>query len=357
MNQHEIRAIGLMSGTSLDGLDLAHVVFRYDGQKWNFTLYDTLTHPYNAYWETQLAQAQNLSPKERNALSSAYSAWLGEVVNQFREDYHISQVDLIASHGHTVFHQPNNRITEQIGNNEALCTITKLPLVCDFRLQDVLLGGQGAPLVPIGDALLFSEYDACLNLGGFANISFEQGEKRIAFDICPVNIVLNHLSQELGHAYDANGNFARQGIIDHDLLNQLNKLSYYSMQPPKSLGREWVEAQIFPNLKNTPVHDSLRTFTEHIAQQIAAATAHLPHQKLLITGGGAFNGFLLERISATSSMQITLPEKAVITHKEALIFAFLGTLRWLNKTNCLSSVTGALRNHSSGRVFMPKSQI
>ena len=353
MNQQELRVIGLMSGTSLDGLDLAHVLLQVNHKHYTYQLLHTETIPYDAIWKARLANAPALPLNQLRVLDAEFGTWLGEQVLAFLLENDIHKVDLIASHGHTVFHQPEKRITLQIGNGPELCHVTNLPVVCDFRLQDVLLGGQGAPLVPIGDALLFSDYDACLNLGGFANISYQSGKDRIAFDICPVNIVLNELAKKLGKDFDENGTLARKGTLDNNVLAALNALPFYHQNPPKSLGREWVEQSLWPLLHGMKAEDGLRTVVEHAAEQIALATKHLSGKKMLVTGGGAFNALLMERISALNKMQIHIPEAKLITQKEALVFALLGALRWKGEANCLASVTGAPVNHSSGRIYMP----
>ena len=226
-------------------------------------------------------------------------------------------------------------------------------VVCDFRVQDVELGGQGAPLVPIGDRLLFSEYDYCLNLGGFANCSYEKNGQRIAFDICPVNIVLNKYAEKLGKDFDENGKFAESGIVDENLLHQLDSLKFYSGKPPKSLGLEWVKENIFPLLEASKIssEDVLRTFTEHIAVQLAKQFSD--RASVLITGGGAYNSFLIERFKNLSAIEVVVPSKEIVEYKEALIFGLLGVLKLRDEVNCLASVTGASKDHSSGKIFFP----
>ena len=275
------------------------------------------------------------------------------MVLNFIAKYQISEIDFIASHGHTILHKPNEGYTLQIGNGEIISKKTNQKVICDFRTQDVQFGGQGAPLVPIGDALLFSQYDACLNLGGFANVSYESDDKRIAFDICPVNIVLNHYVRKTGFDYDDKGKIASNGSVNHELLNCLNELHFYKKEAPKSLGLEWVQEQIFPLIDSfeLPIAIVLRTFVEHIAIQIAISLNGRKY--VLVTGGGFFNLFLMNRISFLSVAIIIVPSEEVINYKEALIFAFLGLLRVDNQVNCLSSVTGASKDHSSGQIFIP----
>jgi len=351
MKTNEIHAIGLMSGTSLDGLDLVYVKFVYKGT-YQFEILAQETVKYSDQWRVKLQQAIHLDSDGLNELDLEYGTFLGEKVNDFIRKNDLQQIDFVASHGHTVFHQPNQGITKQIGDGQKIADITLQKVICDFRTQDVQYGGQGAPLVPIGDRLLFSEFDACVNLGGFANISFERGIERIAYDICPVNVVLNHFSQKLGFEYDADGVLSSKGSINHEVLTRLNALKFYAELPPKSLGIEWVQEFVFPIISTIEnEHDALRTYTEHIAMQIASNIQGT--QNALFTGGGVFNTFLMDRMRSLSSSQIVIPDETTIDYKEALIFAFLGLLKSKNKVNCLASVTGAKADHSSGKIFTP----
>lgn len=353
MQKQQIRAIGLMSGTSLDGLDLACVDYFLDEKGWKYHIVATSELAYNDLWHSKLSTAHNLPSDALYKLNRSYGKWLGQQVNDFIKSNNLKQITIIASHGHTVFHQPKDKITLQIGDGAAIAGHVKLPVVCNFRLQDVLLGGQGAPLVPIGDKLLFGEYGACLNLGGFANISFDSGENRMAFDICATNIVLNTLAQREGLHYDVDGALARSGNFLPELFADLNALPFFKQKAPKSLGREWVDAHISPLLKNVKTADALHTFVHHIAHQIACAIPNNLKDNILISGGGAFNLFLVETISQYLEAPLIIPKREIITHKEAIIFGFLGVLRWLNKHNCLASVTGAPFNHCSGNIYLP----
>jgi|TARA_B110000967_G_scaffold209417_1_gene265535 anhydro-N-acetylmuramic acid kinase len=352
MAKNNVFAIGVMSGTSLDGVDLVYVSFNIDNYI-DFKIIHAATIKYSKEWKNLLQNAIHSSKKELNNLDVVYGRYLGNMIRQFMVNYKIDIIDFIASHGHTILHQPEKGITLQIGAGEEISKITKQKVVCDFRTQDVELGGQGAPLVPIGDALLFSEYDFCLNLGGFSNISYQKETIRIAFDICPVNIVLNFYVNKLGFEYDDYGEIASKGAINHKLLEKLNSLKYYQKSPPKSLGLEWVQTEIFPLIDEVEkdVPTILRTFIEHIAFQIGKVI----HQNnaVLITGGGVFNTFLLNRIQLYAENLIKLPSKELIDFKEALLFSFLGLLKINNQINCLKSVTGACKNHSSGVVFYP----
>lgn len=342
-------AIGLMSGTSLDGLDLCYAELKKN-ENWQFRILNAETISYTSEWKNKLQNAVHLSAENLLALDKEYGLFLGEKVQEFITKHQISELDLIASHGHTVFHQPHRKFTLQIGDGRAIKLITKKPVVYDFRSQDVLMGGNGAPLVPIGDEILFSDYDACLNLGGFSNISFKKNNSRIAFDISPVNVVLNFYAEKLGKPYDANGDFARKGSINHQILEKLNKVEFYQKNHPKSLGIEFVHAEIFPILKDETPENILATFTEHIAIQISKIFNENQLKKVLITGGGTFNTYLIEKLKAKSNAEVVIPEETIINYKEALIFALMGILRINNEVNVLSSATGSSENHSSGMI-------
>lgn len=348
------RVIGLMSGTSLDGLDIAYCKFTYHKKKWDFSIKKAITFPYTKGWLEKLKGAHNLSGLQLELLHNEYGRYLGEAVKQFVKEQDINKIDFIASHGHTIFHQPEKRLTFQLGNGAAIAGSSVLPTVSDFRSLDVALGGQGAPLVPIGDGLLFAEYTFCLNLGGFANISYEHKGSRIAYDICPVNIALNYLAGYINKEYDKDGIVASKGKVNVQVLKQLNALSFYKKAFPKSLGREWLEKEFLPILDkwHAPVEDKMATVTEHIAIQIAAVTKG-KKGTVLVTGGGVFNKHLIARIKRLApSVKVVIPGKVLINYKEALVFAFLGVLRWRGEVNCLKSVTGASENNSGGSIFL-----
>ena len=340
--------IGLMSGTSLDGLDICFAKFQHLNSEWNYSILHAETLPYPSDWAEKLNSAIHLKPDELLALNVDYGIYLGQKVKEFISKNSLTKIDLIASHGHTVFHQPQRKFTLQIGDGRAIKILNNIPIVYDFRSQDVLMGGNGAPLVPIGDELLFSEFDACLNIGGFSNISTRNEGKRIAFDICPVNIVLNQYALTLGKKYDDNGNFARNGKVNEKILTSLNSLGFYAEHPPKSLGVEWVNQNIIPLLENETPQNILATFTEHAADQIAEIFNHYQFKNVLFTGGGTYNSYLIERIKAKSATEIIIPTRELIDFKEALIFAFMGILKMNNEINVLCSATGSSGDHSSG---------
>lgn len=341
-----------MSGTSLDGVDLAEIIFSEENNKISFEIRKTQTVPYSKEWIFKLKNGINYSEKELKVLNSEYTVLLGNIIQTFISENKIENIDVVSSHGHTILHQPQNDFTLQIGNLPEITQIVNQKVVCDFRVQDVELGGQGAPLVPIGDRLLFSEYDYCLNLGGFSNISFEEKGKRIAYDISPVNTVLNFYANKLGFEYDNKGELSKGGTFHKTLFDRLNSLEFYRKKYPKSLGFEFVRDVIFPITENYETQEVLRTFTEHIAFQISG-NIRQKKSKLLITGGGAYNHFLIDRIRYyLPGTEIVIPNKKIVEYKEALIFALLGYLKLQDRINVLSSVTGALRNHSSGKVFV-----
>ena len=353
--------LGMMSGTSLDGLDLAAVRLRSGGdQPWRYELLASETVAYDEAWRGRLDAAFALDgapadqpERELRDLDLAYGRWLGRQVGDFC-DRHGLRPALVASHGHTVHHRPADGVTRQIGDPATLAAASGLPVVADFRSLDVSLGGQGAPLVPVADRLLFGRYGQCLNLGGFANVSFEYDGERRAYDVTAVNILLNRLAAATGRDYDADGALARSGQADEALLERLDGLPYYGRAAPKSLGREWLEREVWPLFVAADLapRNALATATEHIAGQLSAALAHGPAGSVLVTGGGAYNGFLIEctrqRLPATH--ELVLPEGALIDYKEAIAFALLGALRVRGEVTALASVTGASRDSCGGVV-------
>jgi anhydro-N-acetylmuramic acid kinase len=353
MRKQNYNVIGVMSGTSLDGIDLAHVAFDFSSKSIGFSLLECETATYPQDWVSALKSAIGLPHSQLEKLDRDYTGYLAGTIVAFIEKHRIRNIDAICSHGHTVLHRPQEGVTLQIGNLPEIAALTGEKVVCDFRTGDVDLGGQGAPLVPIGDRLLFGDYDYCLNLGGFSNVSFEHDGKRIAFDISPVNTVLNFYADFLGMDYDDKGLVASGGNVNIGLLEALDVLPYYSLGFPKSLGFEFVRDTILPLLArfDIPIDDILRTFCEHIAIQVAAA---LPRKtgRMLITGGGAYHDFLIGRIRALlPETDIVIPEKKIVEFKEALIFALLGVLKLRGENNVLASVTGAAHDHSSGKIY------
>ncbi|WP_108172249.1 anhydro-N-acetylmuramic acid kinase [Christiangramia gaetbulicola] len=354
MEKTEYRVIGVMSGTSLDGIDLVFTEISFKDQV-DFSILASETFSYTPEWREKLSNAIKLDAPELTSLDSEYTDYLANVISEFITKYDIDLLDVVCSHGHTVKHRPRKGITLQIGNLPKLAKSLNIPVVCDFRVQDVELGGQGAPLVPIGDRLFFSEYKYCINLGGFANVSLEKEGQRIAYDLCPVNTVFNYFMNKMGKEYDEEGQLARSGKIHEDLLKDLNSLGFYKKEPPKSLGIEWVNSDVIPLIEkyDLEIPDILKTFAIHAATQIAANLDNDKHSDVLLTGGGAFNSFFIEQLRSKSACTFIIPEKQLIDFKEALIFALLGVLKLRDEVNVLSSVTGAKMDHSSGRVYEP----
>lgn len=352
----KINVIGLMSGSSLDGIDLVDVNFWNDG-RWHFEIVAKDNFDYDSLWKERLSEAFYMSPNELKNLDYQYGKLLGEVTATFIAKNKLFP-EIVASHGHTIFHRPQDRYTLQIGDGQILANECGIKVINDFRTCDVRKGGQGAPLVPIGDKLLFSEYPICLNIGGIANVSYDINGQRVAYDICIANQALNFLANKLGLEYDKDGLLARSGSIDNQLLEQLNANEYYYMKFPKSLGREFFEENVRPLFEEVfgacRTENSLATFVEHIAIQIGKSIDNQAIGTMLVTGGGAKNNYLIERIQANTKHEVVTPSNDIIDFKEALVFAFLGLLRNRNETNVLSSVTGAESDSCSGKIFLPE---
>jgi anhydro-N-acetylmuramic acid kinase len=357
------RTIGLMSGSSLDGLDIVLAEFYENAGTWNFEIKAADCYAYSGEWKEKLQNATSLSALDYQLLHADYGHYLGREVNRFIEENNLHyQVGLIASHGHTTFHVPSKKMTAQIGDGAAIAAETQLPVVSDLRAIDIAFGGQGAPIVPMGEKLLLKDYSMFLNLGGIANISFNHSDKYIAFDVCPANRVLNLIAGLVNKEYDAQGEMALLGKVNEELLKKLNAFEYYKQPYPKSLANNFGTDEIFPLLKSfgLPHNDLLRTYVEHIVQQIKFAIPdnsklQTSNPKLLVTGGGAFNNFLMERLAGELSsigIEVMVPEENLVKYKEALIMGFMGVLRWRQEYNVLSSVTGAERDSIGGAVWI-----
>ena len=354
------RAIGLMSGSSLDGLDIAFVEFQEQGGKWTYEIQETDCFAYTSEWNARLQQAINLNAREYQLLHAEYGHYTGQQVNQFIDKYKLHyKVAVIASHGHTTFHMPEKKMTAQLGDGAAIAAITRLPVVSDLRSLDVAFGGQGAPIVPIGEKMLMPEFDYFLNIGGIANISIS-ADHYIAFDVCPANRVLNMLANKLEKEYDDSGKISASGTANEKLLVKLNSLAYYNLPYPKSLANDFGTDIIYPliNESGLEIKDALRTYTEHIVLQIQNALTGIqpikPGSRLLATGGGVLNTFLIERISDSLKqldIEVIVPDKKLVNFKEALIMAFIGVLRWRQEYNVLSSVTGSSRDSIGGALW------
>ncbi|MBC7901951.1 MAG: anhydro-N-acetylmuramic acid kinase [Gemmatimonadaceae bacterium] len=362
------KAIGIMSGSSLDGLDIAYVHFQETGGKWNYELINAACLPYSPEWIQKLKAATGLSAYDYQVLHSEYGHYIGEQVNRFIDDFDLHhKVDLVSSHGHTTFHDPSRRMTGQIGNGASIAAETCLAVVSDLRALDVAFGGQGAPIVPIGEKLLLGNHQFFLNLGGIANISYHARGKYIAYDICPANRVLNMIIAAEGKAFDEGGQLAATGNVNESLLRNLETPDYYKQPYPKSLANDFGTDIIFPmvDAAGLSVPDTLRTFVEHIVQQIAIAVedglsmpdaeANANGYSIFITGGGAHNSFMVERLAALlkpMNVSVVVPDADLINYKEAIIMALMGVLRWREEYNVIPSVTGASRDSINGALWL-----
>lgn len=357
------KVIGIMSGSSLDGLDIAYVELEESFGKWRFSVLQAACMPYSPEWEGRLRNATNLTARDYLLLDAEYGHYIGQQVNTFMQHHELAyKVSLIASHGHTTFHLPPF-MTAQLGSGAAISTETGLPVVSDLRTIDVALGGQGAPMVPIGERLLWPEVPLFLNIGGIANISINGPSAYLAYDVCPANRVLNLLSELRGKSFDENGSIAAAGKVDHTLLDELNSLSYYGQPYPKSLSNDFGTEVVYPMLmaSGLTVEDMLRTYTEHIAVQVATEVERhlsgltIAAPQLLVTGGGALNTLLLERLKThlePMRVQVDRPDVEIVQYKEALIMGILGVLRWREETTAIASVTGARRDSIGGALWI-----
>lgn len=353
---NEFIVLGLMSGTSLDGVDLALCKFTEESAWMHYQLLDAKTVSYPYYLREKLDDALNLSAKDLQLLDQELGTFYAEQILAFMARQQAPPL-LIASHGHTVLHQPDKRITMQIGDGRVIASKTGITVINDFRRQDVAKGGQGAPLVPIGDRDLFGDYQFCLNLGGIANVSFDKDGKRTACDISPCNMALNTIASWIDIEYDRNGVLASRGTVQQKLLDRLNDMAYYRKPAPKSLGKEWFLRHFLPEIRQTEItiEDLLCTVNEHIADQVSGFvnSYHKPGDRMLITGGGAYNKFLVSRIKNKCRAELFIPDEKIIDFKEAIVFAYLGLLRFQEKNNVLASVTGAHSDTSAGIINYP----
>ena len=359
------RVIGTMSGSSLDGLDIAFVELQEVSGSWTYNLRNAVTYEYPKEWVEKLSHATSLNALEYHLLDTAYGKYCGDLINRFIQDNNIQyQVQLITSHGHTTYHIPEKHSSIQLGHGAAIAATTGINVVSNLRAMDVMLGGQGAPIVPIGEKLLLGNYLFYLNLGGIANISLNHGSKYIAFDVCPANKVLNLLAKKSGKNFDDGGQIAEKGKVNKTLLEILNDFEYYRMPYPKSLSNDFGTDIIYPLIdrRGADTEDDLRTYVEHICEKVARAVSQLQsdfeisgEQKMLVTGGGAKNVFLIKRLNEVLSalnVQIETPSDDLIDFKEAIIMALIGVLRWREENNTLASVTGASRDSIGGCVWI-----
>ncbi|HEV8082193.1 MAG TPA: anhydro-N-acetylmuramic acid kinase [Chitinophagaceae bacterium] len=355
------KVIGLMSGSSLDGLDIVFTELQETGGKWNYEIINSICMEYDETWQKKLKGAIDLQAVDYLLLHTEYGKFIGEKIKEFIGENNLQhKVNLVSSHGHTTFHLPEKKMTHQLGEGAAIASETNLPVISDLRSMDIAFGGQGAPIVPIGEKLLFTDYNYFLNIGGIANLSIHNENTVIAFDVCAANRVLNMLAEEKGLPYDDEGKISAKGNINNALLEKINSLEYFKLPYPKSLANSFGTDVIFPIIKSFEINteDALSTFTEHICIQIKNSLKPFKQnerQKLFITGGGAFNTFLIKRLNhhlEETNFEIHIPEENVVKYKEALIMALLGILRWREQYTVLASVTGASRNSVGGAIWL-----
>jgi anhydro-N-acetylmuramic acid kinase len=360
------KAIGLMSGSSMDGLDIAYVHLHETGGKWSVEIQHTACYPFPANWMERLRSATQLPALDYLLLHTDFGHYLGESVNKFIAHFGLEhKVDMVASHGHTSFHLPMRGMTHQLGDGAAIAAETRLPVITDLRAMDTAFGGQGAPIVPIGEKLLLGEYGFLLNLGGIANLSFKAGDRYFGFDVCPANRVLNLLVQPLGLAMDEDGALAAAGVTDQGLLDDLQQLDYYGLPYPKSLANDFGTDLVYPLVagRGLRTEDALHTFIEHIAIQVASnisaialkESIDLNGHQMLVTGGGALNNYLVSRLVVhlePLGVSVVVPDRQLVEYKEAVIMALIGVLRWREEYNVLSTVTGARRDSIGGALWL-----
>jgi len=354
----EKRIIGLMSGTSLDGLDIACILFSHNTGQVDFVLEAAETVPLPTPLKELLLRIEEQTPRAIFKLNAQLGRFYAEAVNSFlaKNNLNKESIDAIASHGQTIFHQPEDGFTVQLGCGSTLAYHTGIPVINDFRSLDVAAGGQGAPLVPIGDQLLFGGMaDAFINIGGFTNISFTNKGTTVAFDVCPGNLPMNTYARQLGKEYDAGGEIAVSHVADPTLLQVLNQLAYYQLDGPKSLGTEWLESSFYPCISsNISPSVAIATINEHIAHQLVNVLEKHHLKRAYITGGGALNTALINHIKAKYTGELIIPSADIINFKEAIIFAFLGYRFLDRKFNSLASVTGAHENVCGGALHYPR---
>lgn len=350
------RVLGIMSGSSMDGLDMVYCLIEENAGEWSYQIEHGECMAFDPEWKNRLEDITRLSALELIRTHSALGRWIGYQANEFMERYGLEhKVHFISSHGHTVFHEPHHQMTFQIGDGAGISVITGLPVISDLRNIDVALGGQGAPIVPIGEKLFWKDFNYFLNIGGIANLTKTDTKDYMAYDVCPANRVLNELAKEKHLEYDQGGAIASEGNINLPLLEALNNLEYYTQKPPKSLANEMGTQKIIPLIGtyNLSTEDKMRTYVEHICVQISQQCED--SGRMLVTGGGAFNGFLIQILREKlkqREIEIIIPDKTLIEFKEALVMALIGVLRWREESNVLNSVTGSSRNSIGGALWL-----
>lgn len=359
-----------MSGSSLDGLDLACVEFEVDTADNNQLAWRLLagqTLPFTPEWIEILQKLPQANALDFCKTHAQLGHYFGKLTKQFLEAHQLTP-DYIASHGHTIFHYPQEGFTVQIGDGAAIAATTGISVISEFRTMDVALGGQGAPLAPLADKFILPGNDFYVNIGGIANISCNIDGKFIAYDTSAANQILNNLAHAIGLEYDDKGSMAASGAVDEELLKQVNQHSYYQQPYPKSLDNGWVLQNVLPIfLQNkASINDKLATAVEHTAQQLVFAIQEIIKKenfvktayKMVATGGGVFNDFLIQRIqyhlnkATLAHVELTLPDTDMIKFKEAILMALMGLRRIENLSNSIATVTGASRDSSNGAVYL-----
>lgn len=350
----DTHVIGVMSGSSLDGLDLAYCRFFQRNALWTYEFICGKTFPFPHSLRISLEKARDLSAIQITELDATLGRWIGQEIKQWMNTEKLTP-DLISSHGHTIFHNPQASYTLQIGSGAHIASITQVKVINNFRISDVAKGGQGAPLVPIGELMLFHDHDAFINLGGIANISIIQNTTIRAWDIGPFNQVLNHIAGRAGKLFDENGKMASTGQVIEKWKTHLLEWAYFSQSSPKSLGNEQVHLEIIKKIPEENSADLAFTFCQVMSKIIAEEITSNQCKNVLITGGGAYHHFFISLLNfqLPGHIQITLPPKSLIEFKEAIIFAFLGLLRENNQINVLSTVTGATSDSCAGTIYLP----
>ena len=369
------RVIGVMSGSSMDGLDMAYCVLSEVGGEWSCEIEAADSMSFSEDWKNKLLALTDFSAKELIQAHVDFGHYMGQRINAFIEKNALEhKVHYVASHGHTVFHEPTpvrgklqNGMTFQIGDGASIAAELELPVISDLRNMDVAFGGQGAPVVPIAEKLLWGGYDYFLNLGGIANISYhpnndDNHDVAWAYDVCPANRVLNSLLNTIDKEYDDKGALAASGTCDGILLQKLNELDYYNQPAPKSLANQFGLEKLLPLIQESGLElkHQVNTMVEHIAMQIGKAClsegpTDSDGKNMLISGGGAHNDYLLQRIDHYCGLKKVTIEKAdvqTLEYKEAVAMALMGALRWREEENVLSSVTGAKKNSIGGALWM-----
>jgi len=343
-----------MSGTSLDGLDLCLTRFWSKKKQWKYEIVEAATLQYSDSWLERLIQAPDSTAEELHLSDREFGHYLGALSKQFLQS-HREEADLIASHGHTIFHQPEQKMSVQIGHGAFIAASSGIDVVSDFRANDTAYGGEGAPLVPLAEKWLFKSHKSFLNVGGIANLSVHADDGQVlGFDVCPANQVLNWISRRFfDKEYDDYGKLAAKGKLIPELLKSLNQLDFYDKAPPRSLGREFVEMKILPLLENySDGKNLLHTYTQHMVYQIATCIAEFRAEPpVFLSGGGVHNHFFIESLKETG-VKVFLADDKLIDFKEALCFSLLGLLRMHALPNSLASVSGASKDSVGGSHFL-----